>query len=117
MTAAVNHQSVWGCSVPDCSRSRHARGLCSRHYMSRYKRGDLEAETCLRSVVPTAPLRAYMNRERLSINGIFGSNSARARAVHRPLIGIYKADDLACALGLHPIQIWPDWYELEGTTA
>lgn len=28
-------------------------------------------------------------------------------------VPVVAADDMAVALGMHPIELWPDWYEID----
>jgi hypothetical protein len=50
---------------------------------------------------------------------------ARALGCERTLVSKWRnhglplvsADRLAVSLGLHPVEVWPDWYELTGECA
>jgi hypothetical protein len=33
------------------------------------------------------------------------------RAKRAGAVSVFAADRIACALGHHPVEIWPDWYE------
>jgi hypothetical protein len=54
---------------------------------------------------------------------MYGSVSMLARALgrrreqvskwHTNGVPIMSADNLAISLGMHPIEVWPDWYEIE----
>lgn len=65
-------------------------------------------------VSPRLPLAPLVER--------YGSVSALARALGRDRIVVSKwntrglpavsSDDVAVALGLHPVEVWPDWHEV-----
>lgn len=64
--------------------------------------------------LPRLPLEPLVRR--------YGSVRALAEALHRDRaqvqkwrergVTIHAADDLAVALGLHPVEVWPEWYEV-----
>ena len=69
-------------------------------------------------MVPTAPLRelmdsrypresAYEKGQRLGI-----SRSSYQRINTNDIMTYIRADRYAVSLGLHPVNIWADWYEL-----
>lgn len=51
-----------------------------------------------------APLRAKLD----SVNASLTPGTALYRAAYRPL-SIAQADRIACALGFHPSEVWPEW--------
>jgi len=67
---------------------------------------------------PAAPLQALLRARaaRLGISSTaFGdrlglSSSAAQRLMCAQLLTATQADRLACALGLHPSAIWPQWF-------
>ncbi|MBW3536188.1 MAG: hypothetical protein KY395_00270 [Actinobacteria bacterium] len=65
-----------------------------------------------------------MTAARLSLEPLvarYGSVSGLARALRRDRVQVSKwrrdglpmasADRIAVALGMHPVEVWPDWYE------
>lgn len=68
----------------------------------------------MRRVSPRLPLAPLVER--------YGSVSALARALGRDRIVVSKwnthglpavsADTVAVAVGFHPVEVWPDWYEV-----
>lgn len=68
----------------------------------------------MRRVSPRLPLAPLVER--------YGSISALARALGRDYAQVQKwssdgvpersADRIAVAVGLHPVDVWPDWYEV-----
>ena len=66
--------------------------------------------------IPTQPLLEYMNQR-------YASDSDRGRALggtyhlynklqERPTINWLTGDRYAVLMGLHPVLIWRDWYEI-----
>lgn len=90
--------------------------------MSGMKRGSLRFSTAI-----LHELAGDMAADRgMTRSGLFtarlGKGTRLARAIWRPEVDYWTADELACALGLHPMAIWPEfdrvWVdELEGAVA
>lgn len=68
----------------------------------------------MRPASPRLPLEPLVRR--------YGSIQALAEALNRDRAQVQKwrergvtilaADDIAVALGLHPVEVWPEWYEV-----
>jgi lambda repressor-like predicted transcriptional regulator len=68
----------------------------------------------VRPALPRLPLEPLVRR--------YGSVRALSEALSRDRAQVQKwrergvtvlaADDLAVALGLHPVEVWPEWYEI-----
>ena len=70
-------------------------------------------------MVPTEPLRAYIRKTYVGINyrQIGNKLGTSQGAIQKLMTGNdvmlwNKADQYAIRLGLHPVLIWEDWYEL-----
>lgn len=62
--------------------------------------------------LPVAPLAAFFTMHGLSPKNALDYNGERAfyRACGRGVITEAMADELACQMGIHPGDIWPQWY-------
>lgn len=64
--------------------------------------------------VPTLNIRLWLERHGQNPTTVWGQNHRHRRAVNRDYVSIYKADELACSLGVHPFEIWGwRWFELK----
>jgi hypothetical protein len=100
------------CAEDDCPNVAVGySGFCGRHHDRRFI-GQL----------PTANLIAYIE-SRFCRDPLGGPGSLRLaaqsmgvaphvlrRALDKPLLNVVTADRYACALGLHPALIWPEFY-------
>ena len=64
---------------------------------------------------PSAPLLALLPAQREGLDDVaaragYSSCHNMRRVLRRKSIGIYVADRIAVALGLHPVEIYPCWY-------
>jgi hypothetical protein len=84
--------------------------------------------------LPIEPLRDYVDRRAFAeaitaqqrkqggqavLFGGDGSSVYRAylRGVQRGYVTWIAADQLCCYLGVHPANVWPDWYEVTESDA
>ncbi len=71
-----------------------------------------------RRTLPTQALRAYIklnyqNAERETIAHLIGMETkSYGKMLCRPHISWTHADIYAIKLGTHPVNIWPNWYEI-----
>jgi len=105
------------------------QGWCPSHSARWYRHGDVQADVPLQDrsfPIPIEPLIAYLARQeplstRKSLAGkgdapyrvLQGKHSqAYYRGRRRGGLSIWTADAIACSLGKHPMEVWPDWWEL-----
>ena len=107
------------CSTPLCLRPSKARGPCTRCYAKyHYHQGaatDLTAEPQIEANPIHRLIAIFRAAGTPDIETArdLGINTRQIAAVlARPTISIYAADRMACALGYHPVEIWPDWGHL-----
>lgn len=108
------------CEVKECGRRHHAKGKCMNHYMRTYNAagGDRVVDFLQRRgpKVSAAPLKELLQRY-LDIGVTYQGIAVMVgltvkdieRVMRRPLLNIYQADAICIALGMHPIELWPDW--------
>jgi hypothetical protein len=61
--------------------------------------------------VPVEPLRHYFALHDLSPTYVYPKGSYAIRQFYRPTTSYLSADEMAVAAGMHPSEIWPDWWE------
>jgi hypothetical protein len=125
---------VEGCDRPLNHKGGSTQGWCPAHAARYYRLGDVQAykpigERNLRGVwcIPVEPLKGFIAKyaaEHPQITDFWyrGLPTGRLldekhqqmfyRATRRGGLSIWAADSLACALGVHPVQVWSDWFEL-----
>lgn len=89
-----------------------ARGWCTTHYERWRVKGDPCVDEPIRGhrCLPTAPLVPLVAR-RGGPGEVFGDGPLRdlwSHAVARGSVTVVAGDRLAIALGLHPVEVWPD---------
>ena len=63
--------------------------------------------------LPFAALEAAAGRENLLVlAAALGSDTATLYRYRNQGVPVFTADRLAVKLGMHPCQVWPDWYEI-----
>jgi hypothetical protein len=60
------------------------------------------------------PLEPFMRARVEGMQSTLGDSVRNIyyRARRSGRISIFKADEIAVAIGLHPADIWPDWWEI-----
>lgn len=48
-----------------------------------------------------------------NLAALTGYRRARLTQWQRDGVPVCAADNMAVALGMHPIELWPDWYEID----
>lgn len=106
------------CSFEGCDRKHSAKGYCPTHYHRLLAWGTPEWISTSRrehqhAVLPAAPLRSWLRANGVAMRRIELLLPTAARQVYRcGRVSIFDADEIACALGVHPMDIWPDWFEV-----
>lgn len=63
--------------------------------------------------LPFAALEAAAGRENLLVlAAALGSDTATLYRYRNQGVPVFTADRLAVKLGMHPCQVWPDWYQV-----
>jgi hypothetical protein len=108
------------CIVERCDKQARSKGLCAGHHSRLLRWGSPLAGEPLKErsenvpMLRTSPLRDYMKERSLTPAVAFGWSERLQRLYYRDRIGVYSADLLACALGVHPWFIWgDDWWIVE----
>jgi lambda repressor-like predicted transcriptional regulator len=108
------------CTVPGCPNLAKATAYwCHTHYMRNRRHGTPGVDTPIRGVrsrrcIPIEPLLAVLEKTGHPVWRALpkGKQQVFYRSKRAGYLTLWAADDIACALGLHPIDIWPDWYVL-----
>lgn len=119
----ISRQGGTDCSIEGCGRRRQhvVTGYCNAH-QHRYKRHgsamahipikDVQMRPDSKAIVPTEPLRAFVHRLGLTVKGTWPPPHRFGRYIYRPALSFLVADEMAISLGHHPVEVWPNWYEL-----
>lgn len=114
------------CTIDGCDRRLHNRHWCATHYKRWLRHGDPETYCGPSDArLPFEPLVPYIEAQwrpisdkvsHISIHGkaqqVIGANRSNVHRWRRRGLTLDSADRCATALGLHPANVWPEWWEV-----
>lgn len=113
-----------GCDEPGCLNAHYARGRCHPHYQRAQYHSDPEtARARRRARYPRKTPETGVNLDPTPLLALFhgarDDEVARFLNVHHTTVNKWRngrrrirydtADRLAIELGLHPLNLWPEW--------
>lgn len=115
------------CTVPGCDLPCNARGWCSTHYHRWRRHGDplavfRDGIPARPRPLPFAPVDTWARYNEVSRDALalrLRPDSALRTAwrwvdrARESGLSVWEADRVAIALGLHPVELWPDFHTVK----
>lgn len=111
------------CEVEGCDNGIGigGRSLCAWHHREAELYGEVGQANLSHIYIPTAPLKRRIDalyatgtsQEVIAKRAGFTSRRWVNYYINRDSINMAIADRLAVASGAHPVEIWPDWFDID----